>query len=90
MTGRTFRVTGRVQGVGYRWWTRREAAALGVVGGVRNEPEGSVLVRAWAPDAVLAELERRLWEGPPGARVEAVEVLPPLSEPAPDGFTIDR
>ena len=90
MTGRGYRVRGRVQGVGFRWWTKREAAELGVAGSVRNERDGSVRVEAWGVDAVLAELERRLWHGPPGARVDAVEVLPPLSGARPDGFTIER
>ena len=90
MTGRGYRVRGRVQGVGFRWWTAREARVLGVAGSVRNEPDGSVRLEAWGADAALAELERRLWEGPPGARVEAVDVLPPLSDPAPDGFSIER
>lgn len=90
MTGRGYRVRGRVQGVGYRWWTSREAAALGIAGAVRNERDGSVVVEAWGADAALAELERRLWEGPAGARVEAVDVLPPPSGARPDGFAIER
>ena len=90
MTGAAYRVGGRVQGVGFRWWTRKEAAALGVVGSVRNERDGSVVVEAWGTEAVLAELERRLWEGPAGARVEAVELLPPPSGPPPVVFSIAR
>ncbi len=90
MTGRGYRVRGRVQGVGFRWWTAREAATLGVAGTVRNESDGSVRVEAWGPDVALAELERRLWEGPPGAHVEAVDVLPALSGVRPDRFSIER
>ena len=90
MTGRGYRVRGRVQGVGFRWWTRREAAELGVEGSVRNDADGSVRVEAWGADAALAELERRLWQGPPGARVEAVEVLPPFSGARPGSFVIER
>lgn len=35
-------VTGRVQGVGFRYWTLEEAVRLGIKGWVRNEPDGSV------------------------------------------------
>jgi acylphosphatase len=90
MTGRVYRVRGRVQGVGFRWWTRRQAATLGIVGSVRNERDGSVRVDAWGVEAVLAEFERLLGEGPPGAQVEAVDVLPPPSGARPDGFSIER
>jgi acylphosphatase len=70
----TARVTGRVQGVGFRWWVQRRAAELGLVGWVMNAPdERSVeLVAEGTPDAI-AELERLLHVGPSGAFVEAVE-----------------
>jgi acylphosphatase len=70
----TARVTGRVQGVGYRWWVMREAEALGLVGWVMNaDDERAVeLVAEGAPEA-LSELARRLEDGPSGARVEVVE-----------------
>jgi acylphosphatase len=71
-----FRVTGRVQGVGFRWWTRSLATRLGMSGAVRNLPDGSVVVHARGTDAQLADLRARLAEGPPGARVSAVEPLP--------------
>jgi acylphosphatase len=38
----TVKVTGRVQGVSFRWYTQQEATRLGVHGWVRNEPDGSV------------------------------------------------
>ncbi|HEV7586909.1 MAG TPA: acylphosphatase [Longimicrobium sp.] len=68
-----FRVTGRVQGVGFRWWTRAQAIRLGLDGTVRNANDGSVEVEARGPEPALAELERLLNEGPPHARVRAVE-----------------
>lgn len=89
VSGRAYRVRGVVQGVGFRWWTRREAVSIGVAGTVRNDPDGSVRVTAWGEDAALAELERRLGVGPPGARVEGVELLSSPSSPAPAGFTIE-
>lgn len=71
-----FRVTGRVQGVGFRWWTRSLAQGLGLTGAVRNLPDGSVAVHARGPDARVDELRARLAEGPPGAHVAAVEPIP--------------
>lgn len=71
----TARITGRVQGVGYRWWAMRQAEALELVGWVMNaNDERSVeLVAEGEPDA-LSELERRLATGPSGARVESVDI----------------
>ena len=69
-------VKGRVQGVGFRWWTRAQALRLGLDGTVRNADDGSVEVQARGPEPALAELERLLNEGPPHARVRAVERVP--------------
>ncbi|MBV1856901.1 MAG: acylphosphatase [Nannocystaceae bacterium] len=67
-------ITGRVQGVSYRASTRARAVALGVVGWVRNEPDGSV--RAWAqgPPALVDALLSWCGSGPPHARVDEVRV----------------
>jgi acylphosphatase len=69
----TARVTGRVQGVGFRWWVRRQADTLELTGWVMNADEERAveLVAEGSPES-LDELERRLWSGPDGARVEAV------------------
>ena len=87
-----FRVTGRVQGVGYRWWARAQATRLGVTGTVRNADDGSVVVQARGSDTALAELERLLGEGPPHARVVQVERIPAsLSHgEGVDGFDVVR
>jgi acylphosphatase len=85
-----FRVTGRVQGVGYRWWARALAARLGLVGTVRNTADGSVEVQARGPDAALADLERNLAEGPPHAQVHAVDRIPVTLGTEVDGFDIVR
>lgn len=86
---RRVRVRGRVQGVFFRAATREQARAHGVAGWVRNLPDGSVeAALEGPPDAVFAVLEfvRR---GPPGARVEAVEVHEEPPEGA-DGFHVAR
>lgn len=69
----TARITGRVQGVGFRWWVRREAVALHLAGWVMNaNDERSVELVAEGEPSALEELERRLRVGPSGARVESV------------------
>ncbi|AHM03928.1 Acylphosphate phosphohydrolase, putative [Roseibacterium elongatum DSM 19469] len=69
-------VTGRVQGVGFREWTRREATRRGVVGWVRNERDGSVsaLIEG-APEAVDAMLAA-MNSGPLRARVDHLSAMP--------------
>src|SRR5438128_950455 len=66
-------VTGRVQGVGYRYFVMREADALGVSGFARNLPDGSVEIVAEGDDPTLAAFEDRLRKGPSFARVSNVD-----------------
>lgn len=69
------RVFGRVQGVGFRWWVVGEAEALGLTGWVMNhEDERSVELVAEGSTSALDRLEQLLRDGPPGARVERVDV----------------
>lgn len=70
---RGYRVEGRVQGVGFRWWARKTATALGLRGRVRNLMDGSVEVRAAGPSDVLSRLESDLQRGPGPANVTSVE-----------------
>lgn len=73
MAAYRYRVQGRVQGVGYRYFVQREADALSVTGFVRNLPDGTVEVVAEGAEPALAQLEARLREGPSFARVAGVE-----------------
>jgi acylphosphatase len=66
-------VRGKVQGVWFRSWTRETAREIGVSGWVRNLPDGSVEVLARGTEEQLDRFEQRLWDGPPLARVNAVE-----------------
>jgi acylphosphatase len=66
-------VRGRVQGVGFRWFVRERARALGLKGWVRNNVDGTVEVLAVGTDGVLEQLRELLREGPPGAHVSALE-----------------
>ena len=65
---------GAVQGVGFRDAARRQAHRLEVLGWVRNEEDGSVLVHAEGPERAVDELIDFLREGPPGAQVTEVEI----------------
>jgi acylphosphatase len=65
-----------VHGVGYRDATVRQAGQLGVLGWVRNEDDGSVLVHAEGPEDAVGKLVAFLREGPAAARVEKVAVEP--------------
>jgi acylphosphatase len=87
MPAARFLVGGRVQGVCYRAGTREQALALGLLGHARNLPDGRVEVVAEGSAAALDALERWLWQGPPAARVDAVERTE-LPEQAPGGFRI--
>ena len=70
----TARVTGRVQGVGFRWWVQSQAEALGVVGWVMNaDDERSLELVAEGDGEALDELARRVEIGPPGARVDSFQ-----------------
>jgi acylphosphatase len=72
-------VEGRVQGVGYRWWTVEMARRLGLDGWVRNRADGSVEILAMGEAEAIEQLSKACREGPPGASVRAVR-----SEPAED------
>jgi len=72
-TARLYRVRGRVQGVGFRYFVERAARQLALSGYVKNLDDGRVEVYAMGPEAGLAELERSLWKGPPYAEVRGVE-----------------
>ena len=76
---RRFIVSGRVQGVGFRYFVQRHAQALGLAGWVRNLPDGRVEAFIEGPAAELEQIEALLRQGPAAARVEGIEV----SEAAP-------
>jgi acylphosphatase len=70
------RISGRVQGVGYRAFLTREAARLGVHGWVRNRLDGSVEALARGPAEALNALVAAAKRGPGGSRVDAVRIEP--------------
>ena len=66
-------IYGRVQGVGYRYFSSKWANRLGIYGWVRNLPDGSVEVVAEGEEALLREFVDKLREGPRFARVREIK-----------------
>jgi len=81
-----FRITGQVQGVGYRIWFEREAAARDLSGWVRNRTDGSVEAMVYGRPEALAELQALARRGPPAARVQAVDCAAVHEAPPDAGF----
>ena len=86
------RVSGSVQGVGFRAWVHSMATRLGLDGYVQNQADGSVEVVASGQQVALDELLSLLKSGPPGATVRSVVVERPdakVTRPSvPPGFRI--
>jgi len=69
IVARRFTISGRVQGVGFRWFAKDVAAREGVAGWVRNEPDGRVEALVEGEAEAVTRVERALRTGPRGARV---------------------
>ncbi|GGK51298.1 acylphosphatase [Planomonospora parontospora subsp. parontospora] len=65
-------VRGKVQGVGFRWWTRARALELGLAGWARNTDDGRVEVVAEGPEKAAGELLELLRGGGTPGRVDTV------------------
>ncbi|MGO2518893.1 MAG: acylphosphatase [Microbacterium sp.] len=87
MTSLRVIVHGDVQGVGYRWFTRRAAADAGVSGWVRNRRDGTVEADLHGTDAAVQSVLASMAQGPAGARVDEVTRLD-TAETAAIGFEI--
>jgi acylphosphatase len=79
---RRYIVRGRVQGVGFRYFTERAAAVEGISGWVRNRPDGCVEIEAEGDAEAVLRFESRIRTGPPVSRVDDVWV----SETTPGGM----
>jgi len=85
------RISGKVQGVGYRWFVRARAVELGVSGWVRNTRTGEVELAARGDSAKLELFESAVRRGPKGASVTAVHREPAASDASyPTPFQIER
>jgi acylphosphatase len=70
----TVKVTGRVQGVSFRWYAMQEAQRLGVHGWVRNEPDGSVVAHVEGDDQAVESMVEWCRNGPSYASVRQLAV----------------
>lgn len=86
---RRYIITGRVQGVGFRWFVEREAGALGIGGWVRNNDNGAVDVLATGTADQLARLRKALERGPRAARVDEVQEFEEEREAGETSFRIE-
>lgn len=86
------RITGRVQGVAYRHWTRSRAQALGLKGWVRNDTSGAVIARLEGEKDAVHQMVEELWSGPGAAAVKDVQLQrnapPSPGKPPRDPFEI--
>ena len=69
---RRYLISGRVQGVGFRYFTQRVAARHGISGWVRNTPDGRVEIEAEGDDHAMRQFESSVSMGPAGAHVDHV------------------
>lgn len=83
------KVTGVVQGVGFRWHTVHQAQLRGVAGWVRNRSDGTVEIHVEGSSEAVDEFLTAVAEGPPGARVDHV-ARTPASPTGKPGFSIVR
>ena len=89
ITGRRYVVSGRVQGVGFRFFARDAAAREGIHGFVRNLPDGTVELEAYGDHEAIMRFERAIRRGPAGARIDEVLVDPAPPSERHHGFRID-
>ncbi|HEX2449728.1 MAG TPA: acylphosphatase [Gemmatimonadales bacterium] len=85
---RRYLVSGRVQGVGFRWFVLRQAERERLTGFARNLPDGTVEVVAAGDVVALERLAAALRVGPPHARVDNVIISDAPAAPASSRFEI--
>jgi acylphosphatase len=88
IVARRFTVSGRVQGVGFRWFVQELAALEGVAGWVRNRPDGRVEALVQGDLESVIRIERQIRRGPPAAAVDAVDVTDEMPSDRLAAFSI--
>ena len=88
IVARRYLISGRVQGVGFRFFAEAQANVEGVHGFVRNLPDGRVEVLVEGDQESVDRVERALRRGPGGAHVESVAVEPVPPSGRATGFSI--
>jgi acylphosphatase len=87
-TARRYLIGGEVQGVGFRFFTQRQAAVENLHGWVRNLADGRVEISVEGEIESLVRFERAVRHGPPAARVADVEVEHTAPSGRDTGFSI--
>lgn len=90
MRTKRVKVTGRVQGVGFRHHTRKAAEKHGVDGWVRNEDDGSVTAVLQGPASSVASVIQAMKHGPRLSSVDNVTIKEVSDPRRYDGFTVQR
>ncbi|MFN7914314.1 MAG: acylphosphatase [Vicinamibacterales bacterium] len=85
---RHFLVTGRVQGVGFRYFVLHAATVEGLHGWVRNLPDGRVEAHAEGEFESVVRFERQIRQGPPASRVDGVDVEETAATGHDTGFDV--
>jgi acylphosphatase len=85
---RRYRISGRVQGVGFRYFAQAVAGREGVHGWIRNLSDGVVEALAEGDAESVERFERAIRHGPPGARVDHVDVEATVPGGRDPGFTV--
>jgi acylphosphatase len=85
---RRYVVSGRVQGVGFRYFTQAAAVRAGIGGWVENLPDGRVAIAAEGEAEAVERFERDIRHGPPGARVDHLEITAATPNGQQAGFSI--
>jgi acylphosphatase len=88
IVAKRYLVSGRVQGVGFRYYLQDHAAVEGVHGYVRNLPDGRVEALVEGDDESVLRVERALRRGPAGARVDDVIVETAVPSGRATGFSV--
>ncbi len=85
---RRYVISGRVQRVGFRFFTEDAASREGLNGWVQNLPDGRVEIEAEGEAEAVERFERNIRRGPPGARVSDVQVDDAAPTRHTTGFTV--
>ena len=85
---RRYLISGRVQGVGFRYFAEASASREGIEGWVGNLPDGRVEVAAEGEAESMDRFERAIRHGPPGARVDRVDVFDDVPGSRGAGFSV--
>jgi acylphosphatase len=88
MLTRRLHISGRVQGVGFRYAMRHEAARRGVRGWVRNRADGSVEALLAGDAEAVEALIAWARQGPPGATVTGMQAMPADEDVVAEGFEL--